>query len=287
MKAIIALIAAVSAHFVAAHHTLPDFIDWTFIRETANHYSNGPVTNVNDPEFRCYELDLQNTQAASTGTATVSAGSTVGFKAVSVLVDLESWPIPNLILFYPTSRTKQYTIPGHGMSIVLFSLHSPAANSAQAGRQLTFPSQNIQSFTFTIPKSLPSGQYLIRAEQIALHAATNYGGAQLYISCAQVNIVNGVSLQVILAINLVRLCFSNRWRYRVAAKITCEKFLSPLSHFQEMEKFTLIADCTTVDLLDGDIEELAISWLKLRHFEIKSYTHNFRLGRRDSLTLIS
>ncbi|KAI0786151.1 hypothetical protein C8Q75DRAFT_282172 [Abortiporus biennis] len=85
--------------------------DWTFIRETANHYSNGPVTNVNDPEFRCYELDLQNTQAASTGTATVSAGSTVGFKGI----------------------TKQYTIPGHGMSIVLFSLHSPAANSAQAG----------------------------------------------------------------------------------------------------------------------------------------------------------
>lgn len=32
-----------------------------------------------DPEFRCYELDLQNT-AGSTQTATVSAGSTVGFK---------------------------------------------------------------------------------------------------------------------------------------------------------------------------------------------------------------
>lgn len=37
------------------------------------------VTDVNDPEFRCYELDLVNT-AGSTQTMTVSAGSTVGFK---------------------------------------------------------------------------------------------------------------------------------------------------------------------------------------------------------------
>ena len=65
-------------------------------------------------------------------------------------------------------------------------------------------------FTITIPKNLPSGQYLIRGEhvckltdleesvffsnessQIALHAASSYGGAQFYISCAQVNVVNG------------------------------------------------------------------------------------------------
>lgn len=54
--------------------------DWSVIRETANHYSNGPVTSVTDPEFRCYELDLANT-AGQTQTATVAAGSTIGFKA--------------------------------------------------------------------------------------------------------------------------------------------------------------------------------------------------------------
>jgi hypothetical protein len=66
-------------------------------------------------------------------------------------------------------------------------------------------------FTFTIPKSLPSGQYLIRGEQIALHGklhmifnvilsyqtsilvAESYGGAQFYIGCAQVNVINGGS----------------------------------------------------------------------------------------------
>ena len=35
---------------------------------------------MNDPEFRCYELDLVNT-ASETSTATVVAGSTVGFMA--------------------------------------------------------------------------------------------------------------------------------------------------------------------------------------------------------------
>ena len=51
----------------------------------------------------------------------------------------------------------------------------------------------MQSFTFTIPKSLPSGQYLVRVEQISLHVASTYGGAQFYIGCAQVNVVNGGS----------------------------------------------------------------------------------------------
>ena len=30
-------------------------------------------------------------------------------------------------------------------------------------------------------------------EQIALHSASNYGGAQFYIGCAQVNVANGGS----------------------------------------------------------------------------------------------
>jgi len=191
MKAFFAVLAVVSAPFVVAHYTFPDFItggtasaDWVYIRETANHYSNGPVTSVTDPEFRCYELDLVNT-AGNTSTATVSAGATVGIKA-------------NGPIYHP------------GYIDVMMSKASPAANSVDAGTEqtwfkiyeqkptyangeLTFPSETQQSFTFEIPSSLPSGQYLIRAEQIALHVASTYGGAQFYIGCAQVNVVNGGS----------------------------------------------------------------------------------------------
>lgn len=52
-------------------------------------------------------------------------------------------------------------------------------------------SHNLASYTTTIPRSLPSGDYLLRIEQIALH---NPGAApQFYISCAQVTITGGGS----------------------------------------------------------------------------------------------
>lgn len=37
------------------------------------------MTDVTSPEFRCYELDLQNT-ASQTQVTTISAGSQVGFR---------------------------------------------------------------------------------------------------------------------------------------------------------------------------------------------------------------
>ncbi|KAG9049206.1 hypothetical protein FS837_010928 [Tulasnella sp. UAMH 9824] len=48
---------------------------------------------------------------------------------------------------------------------------------------------------FTIPSCIPSGNYFLRAEIIALHGASSYPGAQFYPGCAQVNIVGGGSTQ--------------------------------------------------------------------------------------------
>jgi hypothetical protein len=39
------------------------------------------------------------------------------------------------------------------------------------------PSAGLDTVTFTLPKNLPSGQYLVRAESIALHLASTYGGS--------------------------------------------------------------------------------------------------------------
>ena len=44
---------------------------------------------------------------------------------------------------------------------------------------------------FTIPKNVPSGKYLVRVESIALHQASSVGGAQMYLSCAQVEVTGG------------------------------------------------------------------------------------------------
>jgi len=47
---------------------------------------------------------------------------------------------------------------------------------------------NCGHWTFKVPSDLPSGDYLIRAEVIALHVAGSAGGAQFYPACYQVQL---------------------------------------------------------------------------------------------------
>ncbi|KAI1871537.1 uncharacterized protein JN550_004531 [Neoarthrinium moseri] len=42
-----------------------------------------------------------------------------------------------------------------------------------------------------IPECIEDGQYLLRAEMVALHGARSTNGAQLYMECAQINITGG------------------------------------------------------------------------------------------------
>ncbi|KEP47822.1 glycoside hydrolase family 61 protein [Rhizoctonia solani 123E] len=50
---------------------------------------------------------------------------------------------------------------------------------------------NCGKVEFTIPSDISAGNYLIRAEVIALHVAGSAGGAQLYMSCYQINVTGG------------------------------------------------------------------------------------------------
>ncbi|KFA51949.1 hypothetical protein S40293_07046 [Stachybotrys chartarum IBT 40293] len=45
--------------------------------------------------------------------------------------------------------------------------------------------------TIRIPECIEPGQYLLRAEMIALHGAGSYPGAQFYMECAQINVIGG------------------------------------------------------------------------------------------------
>lgn len=47
------------------------------------------------------------------------------------------------------------------------------------------------SVSFNIPKCIAPGDYLFRIEHVALHMASNAGGAQFYISCAQIKVTGG------------------------------------------------------------------------------------------------
>ncbi|KEZ40549.1 hypothetical protein SAPIO_CDS8458 [Scedosporium apiospermum] len=50
---------------------------------------------------------------------------------------------------------------------------------------------NCGKFEVSIPSDIPAGDYLLRAEAIALHAAGQEGGAQFYMSCYQLRVSGG------------------------------------------------------------------------------------------------
>ena len=47
--------------------------DWQYVRETANHYSNGPVTDVTSGNMTCYQLAAGD-EGADAGPARVEPG---------------------------------------------------------------------------------------------------------------------------------------------------------------------------------------------------------------------
>ena len=53
---------------------------------------------------------------------------------------------------------------------------------------------NGSSFSFTIPAGMASGRWLLRIEHNALHQAGSPGGAQFYVKCVDINVVNGGSV---------------------------------------------------------------------------------------------
>ncbi|KDQ56812.1 glycoside hydrolase family 61 protein [Jaapia argillacea MUCL 33604] len=79
-----------------------------------------------------------------------------------------------------------------GSGQVWFKVYQISAVT-NGGTSITFPAQNLAGVSFTIPKTLPTGQYLVRMEAIALHVAETYGGAQFYLSCGQIAVTGGGS----------------------------------------------------------------------------------------------
>lgn len=157
--------------------------DWSSVRTTANHYSNGPVTDVTSSALRCYELN-PGTGAAST--TSVAAGGSVSFKVTPNI--FHQGPLQFYMAKVPSGKT---AANWDGSGNVWFKIYTEKANVANGA--LTWGSMNAASASVTIPKNTPSGEYLLRVEHIALHSASTINGAQIYISCAQIKVTGGGS----------------------------------------------------------------------------------------------
>ncbi|KAL9621516.1 MAG: hypothetical protein Q9160_004046 [Pyrenula sp. 1 TL-2023] len=181
-------IAFLAAAIAEAHYTFPAIQggtasggDWVNVRKTANFQSNGPVTDVTSSAMTCYQLAAGNEGAV---TANVNAGSTVTFIAGSSVS--HPGPMSFWMAKVPAGQTAA-TYDGSGAN--WFKVYQDYPTVASSG--LTWVTQNKLAIPVKIPSCIASGDYLVRIEHIALHSASTVGGAQLYISCAQVTVSGG------------------------------------------------------------------------------------------------
>nr|CDP29378.1 Putative Glycoside Hydrolase Family 61 [Podospora anserina S mat+] len=176
-------LAVLAAAAAEAHYTFPSIAntpDWQYVRQTSNYQSNGPVTNVNSPDIRCYQL---RPGSGAPGTYTVAAGSTLAYNAKASIS--HPGPMAVYIAKVPAGQTAA-TWDGSGK--VWSKIYQDRPN---LGGSMTWPSNGARSINVPIPRCLQNGDYLLRAEHIALHSAGSTGGAQFYISCAQITVTGG------------------------------------------------------------------------------------------------
>ncbi|KAL1743524.1 glycoside hydrolase family 61 protein [Schizophyllum fasciatum] len=169
-----------------AHYTLPILVvdgqpsgEWINIRRTNNFNTQAPITDVSSPDFTCYTTETQ----ATAETAEVVAGSSVSINANGPMYHAG---VVNVYMADAGEDAASYDGSGQKW----FKVYEISAET-DGGSTISWPGSNITTVTFDIPKALPSGEYLIRTEQIALHSASSFGGAQFYLSCAQVKVTGG------------------------------------------------------------------------------------------------
>ncbi|KAJ7672373.1 glycoside hydrolase [Mycena polygramma] len=184
---------AVLATKVSAHYTWPQLIvggantsSWQYVRQTNNWQTLNPLTDVSSTDVRCYT----STESDTSSTMSVAAGSTIGFTVNGNPSNLYHPGVVNVYMAQAPSGTDVASWDGDGS--VWFKIYQISAVT-DGGSTITFPATGMTQVTFPIPSETPSGQYLVRIEQIALHVASSFGGAQFYIACGQVEVTDGGS----------------------------------------------------------------------------------------------
>ncbi|KEP49573.1 glycoside hydrolase family 61 protein [Rhizoctonia solani 123E] len=137
---------------------------------------NGPVEDVTSIDIQC---NKGATPAALV--ATVAAGSKVD-------LHWTDWPKshfgPSLTYLAKAPSDTNITQWSPGTDKVWFKIDEAGLDNGKwAATDVLLAQKNV--WTVTIPPSLQAGQYLMRHELLALHAAANYPGAQFYPSCIQ------------------------------------------------------------------------------------------------------
>ncbi|KAF8165848.1 glycoside hydrolase [Crassisporium funariophilum] len=196
MKTALALLA--SAALANAHFTM-QYLWNNGVDQGINNYlrfppNNNPVTDVTSTDMTC---NVGGLVGSATGTVAINAGTTVTFEwhqhaqrtGEDPISGGHKGPVQVYIAKAPTTAASF-----NGQGAVWTKIYSSGLVNAQSQQWATdIVNTNSGKHSVTIPASLPAGEYLLRAEIIALHVASSYPGAQFYIGCAQVKIASGGS----------------------------------------------------------------------------------------------
>ncbi|KAG9230330.1 putative endo-beta-1,4-glucanase D [Amylocarpus encephaloides] len=147
---------------------------------------NSPVTSVSSNDIRC-----------NTGTRPVASSCSV-VAGQTITVEMHAQPGDRVcskeaiggnhygpVMVYMSKVSSSKTDVGSG---TWFKISEEGYNSATKKWGTDSLNSNCGKRDVVVPASLAPGDYLVRAEAIALHAAQGSGGAQFYMTCYQVTV---------------------------------------------------------------------------------------------------
>ncbi|KAJ5505280.1 Glycoside hydrolase family 61 [Penicillium expansum] len=170
---------------VSAHYFFPHFIAngnytgfYEYVREDTQNFM--PMKGqYSSNDFRC-NTGSQDF-ASKTGVYKVKAGDEIGFGTDFNALIQHPGPL-QVYMSKATGDVRDYD--GSGDWFKIYEL-GPEKFSSDG---ITWGATDTANFTFTLPKEVPAGQYLVRIEHIGLHGAGEWGNAEFFFNCAQIEV---------------------------------------------------------------------------------------------------
>jgi hypothetical protein len=157
--------------------------DYDYIRKNTNSYMPSFTSDViNSEDLRCNQGAL----SSSAQTMEVKAGDEIGAK-LSFNEFIEH-PGPGMIYMSKApGAVSEYQGDGDW-----FKVWESGPDNGPANVDTSWGTWQKESMSFTIPKDLPDGEYMVRFEHVAIHE-NHVGKSQFYMECAQLSVSGGGS----------------------------------------------------------------------------------------------
>ncbi|CAP67190.1 uncharacterized protein PODANS_1_22040 [Podospora anserina S mat+] len=190
-----AALTALAAKEIAAHATFQQL--WHGSSCARLPPSNSPVTNVGGRDFVCNAGTrgvAGKCPVRAGGTVTVEMHQQTGDRSCSqeAIGGAHYGPVQVYLSKVPDASTADGT--STGWFKILSNSWSKKAGG-RVGDDDNWGSKDLNAccgkMDVKIPADIPSGDYLLRAESLALHAAGPSGGGQFYMTCYQITVSGG------------------------------------------------------------------------------------------------